>query len=70
MVGGSEFSDVRFRGDAEAKAKVYQGVDYMTPEDVAECIRWVVTRPGNWVVDEMVVKPLQQASQDAIVRHE
>jgi 3-hydroxy acid dehydrogenase / malonic semialdehyde reductase len=70
MVGGSEFSDVRFRGDAETKASVYRGVDCMTPEDVAECIRWVVTRPANWVVDEMVVKPLQQASQDAIVRHD
>ena len=70
MVGDTEFSDVRFRGDADAKAGVYQGVDYMTPEDVADCIRWVVTRPENWVVDEMVVKPLQQASQDAIVRHD
>jgi 3-hydroxy acid dehydrogenase/malonic semialdehyde reductase len=69
MVGGTEFSDVRFRGDSEAKASVYRGVDYMTPEDVADCIRWVVTRPANWVVDEMVVKPLQQASQDAILRH-
>ncbi len=68
MVGDTEFSDVRFRGDAEAKAGVYQGVDYMTPEDVADCIRWVVTRPDNWVVDELVVKPLQQASQDKIVR--
>jgi 3-hydroxy acid dehydrogenase / malonic semialdehyde reductase len=69
MVGGTEFSDVRFGGDAEAKAAVYRGVDFMTPADVAECIRWVVTRPDNWVVDELVVKPLQQASQDRIVRH-
>ena len=69
MVGETEFSDVRFRGDAEAKAGVYRGVDYMTPEDVADCIRWILTRPGNWVVDELVVKPLQQASQDTIVRH-
>jgi NADP-dependent 3-hydroxy acid dehydrogenase YdfG len=68
MVGGTEFSDVRFKGDQEAKENVYRGVDYMTPEDVAECIRWVVTRPDNWVVDELVVKPLQQASQDIIVR--
>jgi 3-hydroxy acid dehydrogenase / malonic semialdehyde reductase len=68
MVGGTEFSDVRFKGDAQAKAGVYRGVDYMTPEDVADCIRWVVTRPENWVVDELVVKPLQQASQDNIVR--
>jgi NADP-dependent 3-hydroxy acid dehydrogenase YdfG len=70
MVGDTEFSDVRFKGDADAKAGVYRGVDYMTPDDVAECIRWVVTRPDNWVVDELVVKPLQQASQDAIVRRD
>jgi 3-hydroxy acid dehydrogenase/malonic semialdehyde reductase len=68
MVGGTEFSDVRFRGDAEKKEAVYRGVDYLTAEDVAECIRWVVTRPDYMVVDELVVKPLQQASQDAIVR--
>ncbi|HEY7196674.1 MAG TPA: SDR family NAD(P)-dependent oxidoreductase [Gaiellaceae bacterium] len=70
MVGDTEFSDVRFRGDQDAKASVYRGVDYMTPEDVADCIRWIVTRPDNWVVDEMIVKPLAQASQDAIVRRE
>jgi NADP-dependent 3-hydroxy acid dehydrogenase YdfG len=68
MVGGTEFSDVRFKGDAERKASVYQGVRYLTPEDVADCILWAVTRPDYMVVDEIVIKPLQQASQDAIVR--
>lgn len=68
MVGDTEFSDVRFRGNQERKAAVYEGVDYLTPEDVADCILWVVTRPPHMVVDEMVVKPLQQASQDQIVR--
>jgi len=68
MVGDTEFSDVRFRGDAERKAAVYQGVDYLTPTDVADCILWVVTRPAYMNVDEIVIKPLQQASQDQIVR--
>jgi NADP-dependent 3-hydroxy acid dehydrogenase YdfG len=68
MVGDTEFSDVRFAGDEEKKAAVYRGVRYLTPEDVAECIRWSVTRPDYMVVDEIVVKPLQQASQDVIVR--
>jgi NADP-dependent 3-hydroxy acid dehydrogenase YdfG len=68
MVGDTEFSDVRFRGDQERKDAVYQGVDYLTPADVADCILFAVTRPDYMVVDEMVVKPLQQASQDAIVR--
>jgi 3-hydroxy acid dehydrogenase / malonic semialdehyde reductase len=70
MVGGTEFSDVRFAGDAEKKAAVYRGVDYITPDEVADCILWVVTRPPHLVIDEMVIKPLQQSSQDQIVRHE
>ena len=68
MVGDTEFSDVRFRGDREKKEAVYRGVDYLTPADVADCILWVVTRPAHVNVDEIVVKPLQQGSQDLIVR--
>jgi 3-hydroxy acid dehydrogenase/malonic semialdehyde reductase len=68
MVGDTEFSDIRFRGDEEKKAAVYRGVRYLTPDNVADCILWAVTRPAHMVVDEIVVKPLQQASQDAIVR--
>jgi 3-hydroxy acid dehydrogenase / malonic semialdehyde reductase len=70
MVGDTEFSDVRFGGDLEKKAAVYRGVDYLTPADVADCILWVLTRPPHMVIDEIVVKPLQQASQDQIVRHD
>ena len=68
MVGDTEFSDVRFRGDTERKHAVYRGVRYMTPEDVVDCILWALTRPAHVNVDEIVVKPLQQASQDEIVR--
>jgi 3-hydroxy acid dehydrogenase/malonic semialdehyde reductase len=70
MVGDTEFSDIRFRGDEEKKAAVYRGVRYLTPDDVTDCILWAVTRPAHMVVDEIVVKPLQQASQDRIVRDE
>jgi NADP-dependent 3-hydroxy acid dehydrogenase YdfG len=69
MVGGTEFSDVRFGGDQERKRAVYEGVEYLTAEDVADCILWVVTRPPHVVIDEVVMKPLQQASQDVIVRN-
>ena len=68
MVGETEFSDVRFRGDQERKRAVYEGVDYLTPDDVADCILWAVTRPAHMNVDEIVLKPLQQATQDQIVR--
>jgi 3-hydroxy acid dehydrogenase/malonic semialdehyde reductase len=68
MVGDTEFSDVRFGGDEERKNAVYRGVRYLTPDDVADCILWAVTRPAHMNVDEIVVKPLQQASQDQIAR--
>jgi 3-hydroxy acid dehydrogenase/malonic semialdehyde reductase len=70
MVGDTEFSDVRFAGDLERKRAVYEGVRYLTPDDVADCILWAVTRPAYMNVDEIVVKPLQQGSQDQIVRDE
>jgi 3-hydroxy acid dehydrogenase / malonic semialdehyde reductase len=69
MVGDTEFSDIRFGGDADRKAAVYRGVDYLTPEDVADCILFALTRPPYMNVDEIVIKPLQQASQDVFARH-
>jgi NADP-dependent 3-hydroxy acid dehydrogenase YdfG len=64
----TEFSKVRFRGD-EAKAKaVYEGVDALTPEDIAECILFAVTRPLHVNIDELVVKALAQSSGARIVR--
>jgi len=66
----SEFSRVRFRGDSDAAHKVYEGVDAMTPEDIADCIRFAVTRPPHMNVDEIVVKALAQSSGGRIVRTE
>jgi 3-hydroxy acid dehydrogenase / malonic semialdehyde reductase len=66
----SEFSRVRFRGDAETARKVYEGVEAMTPEDIAGCIEFAVTRPPHMNVDEIVVKALAQSSGGRIVRTE
>jgi len=66
----SEFSRVRFRGDAETARKVYEGVDAMTPEDIAGCIEFAVTRPPHMNGDEIVVKALAQSSGGRIVRIE
>lgn len=68
MVGDTEFSVVRFKGDLEKKEAVYAGVRYLTPADIADCILWAVTRPPHVNIDEIVLKPLQQASQELIVR--
>ena len=66
----TDFSLVRFRGDEETARKVYEGVEAMRPEDIAECIVFVVTRPPNVNVDELVVKALAQSSGGRILRSE
>jgi NADP-dependent 3-hydroxy acid dehydrogenase YdfG len=58
----TEFSIVRFKGDKERAAKVYQGVTPLTAEDVAETMLWVATRPPHVCIDEMIIKPTDQAS--------
>jgi 3-hydroxy acid dehydrogenase/malonic semialdehyde reductase len=66
----TDFSRVRFRGDEEAAEKVYQGVEAMEPEDIAECVLFAVTRPAHVNVDELVVKALAQSSGGRILRTE
>jgi 3-hydroxy acid dehydrogenase/malonic semialdehyde reductase len=64
----TEFSLVRFKGDAEKAAAVYEGIDAMTAEDVADCVLWALTRPWHVNVDEIVVKARNQASGGRIHR--
>jgi 3-hydroxy acid dehydrogenase / malonic semialdehyde reductase len=66
----TDFSLVRFRGDEDAARKVYEGVEAMRPEDIADCIVFAVTRPAHVNVDEIVVKALAQASGGRILRRE
>jgi NADP-dependent 3-hydroxy acid dehydrogenase YdfG len=66
----TEFSLVRYKGDAEAAAAVYAGVDPVTPDEVADCVLFALTRPPHVNVDEIVVKALQQSSGARIVRRE
>jgi NADP-dependent 3-hydroxy acid dehydrogenase YdfG len=51
----TEFSLVRFDGDAERATKVYEGVDALTAGDIAECVAFVATRPSRVNIDQMVV---------------
>jgi 3-hydroxy acid dehydrogenase/malonic semialdehyde reductase len=64
----TNFSRIRFRGDEQAAAKVYEGVDAMTPDDIAECVLFAVTRPPHVNVDELVVKARAQSSGGRILR--
>jgi len=65
----TEFSIVRFYGDEERAKSVYDGITPLTAEDVADCIVWAATRPPHVNIDEIVVKPLAQASVLQVARH-
>lgn len=64
----TEFSEVRFKGDTVRAAKVYAGLQPLVAEDVADCIQWAVTRKPHINIDEIVVKPLAQASATVAAR--
>jgi NADP-dependent 3-hydroxy acid dehydrogenase YdfG len=66
----SEFSLVRFGWNREQADAVYEGVDPVTPDEVAECVLFVLTRPLHVNVDEIVIKALAQSSGARIVRRE
>jgi NADP-dependent 3-hydroxy acid dehydrogenase YdfG len=64
----TEFSLVRFKGDAERAKKVYEGTQPLTAEDIAETILWVLTRPPHVNIDEVLIKPVDQAAMHKIHR--
>ncbi len=65
----TEFSVVRFDGDTERAAKVYEGMTPLTADDIADCIAWSVTRPKHVNIDEMVVRPIAQATATQVARN-
>jgi 3-hydroxy acid dehydrogenase/malonic semialdehyde reductase len=60
MTSGSEFSEVRFRGDRARAAAQYEGVAAMQPEDVAAAIAWVAARPPHVNVSVLQLLPTDQ----------
>jgi NADP-dependent 3-hydroxy acid dehydrogenase YdfG len=63
----TDFSLVRFDGDAERAAGVYRGLTPLTPEDVADVIAFAATRPAHVNLDQIVMKP--RAQYDAMRAH-
>lgn len=64
----TEFSLVRFKGDAVRAAKVYEGTHPLTADDIADMIVWVASRPPHVCIDEMLVKPVDQAAIHKVYR--
>ncbi len=66
----TDFSLVRFRGDAERAKQVYQRIDPLTPEDVADAIVWVATRPARVNIHTVMMTSIDQANSVAFHRHD
>ena len=64
----TEFSLVRFKGDAVNARKVYEGMNPLTAADIAEILVWIASRPSHVNVDELIVKPVDQAAIGKVFR--
>jgi 3-hydroxy acid dehydrogenase / malonic semialdehyde reductase len=64
----TEFSKVRFSGDEIKADKVYEGLNPLAPEDVADAVLYCATRPANVNINEIILTPLQQASVTQVIR--
>jgi 3-hydroxy acid dehydrogenase / malonic semialdehyde reductase len=64
----TEFSITRFKGDVQRAKKVYEGTYPLVSEDIAEIIVWVASRPDHVNIDELIVKPTDQAAMHKVYR--
>lgn len=61
LVGGTEFSEVRFHGDRERAREVYAGVQPLTPDDIADSVYWVASQPPHVNVNLLELMPVAQS---------
>jgi NADP-dependent 3-hydroxy acid dehydrogenase YdfG len=66
----TDFSLVRFKGDVERAEKVYAGVNPLVAADIAETLVWVASRPPHVNIDELLIKPVDQAAMHKIYRRQ
>jgi NADP-dependent 3-hydroxy acid dehydrogenase YdfG len=60
LAGGTEFSNVRFKGNDEAAAKVYEGTMPLNPADIAEAAYWIATLPAHVNINYLEMMPVCQ----------
>ncbi|PHM45407.1 3-oxoacyl-ACP reductase [Xenorhabdus mauleonii] len=61
LVGGTEFSNVRFKGNEEKVGKTYEGADALTAEDIADAVFWVATLPSRVNINTLEMMPVCQS---------
>jgi len=64
----TEFSEVRFKGDKEKAAGVYQGFDALQAQDIAEIIEFITSRPSHVNIEDLIVYPTAQANTTTLTR--
>ena len=64
----TEFSIVRFHGDEERAKKVYEGLQPLTPQDIAETVFWVASRPAHVNINDIIIMPTVQANSTTTLR--
>jgi 3-hydroxy acid dehydrogenase/malonic semialdehyde reductase len=70
LCGGTEFSNVRFKGDDEKAAKLYENVAYVSPEDIAEIVLWLNQQPAHLNINRIEVMPVAQTFSPLAVSRE
>lgn len=64
----TEFSIVRFDGDENRAKKVYEGLQPLKPEDIAETIFWMASRPEHVNINDIIIMPKAQANSTTVFR--
>jgi len=70
LAGGTEFSQVRFKGNQKKAESVYEGTQPLTAEDIADAIHWVATRPAHVNVNTIQIMPVAQSFAPLAVKRE
>ena len=68
LVGGTEFSNVRFKGDDEKAGKTYEGLQPLTADDVADAVFWVATRPAHVNINNIQMMPVCQVPGGTVLK--
>ncbi|MBV8398608.1 MAG: SDR family NAD(P)-dependent oxidoreductase [Acetobacteraceae bacterium] len=70
LVGGTEFSQVRFHGDAERAARIYEGTQALSADDIAEAVAWVVNLPPHVNINRLEIMPTCQGPGPMVIKRE